>query len=228
MKKEKGPFDASNTFLYQRCSKDWWPALDAHCEVFQYKRGETIFKEGDDVTGVFFMIEGVVKVHKHWTDDKELIVRFASQADIIGHRGLSTHNHIYPITATVLADARVCFINTAFFRSTIAVNPGFAYDFLMFMADELRLSEQRMRDLAHMQVKGRLAKALLTLEKKFGTKANGFIGFTINRQDIASYTGTAYETVYKLLGEFAEAGFIKTDGKDIAVVDHTGLEGWGA
>lgn len=224
MKKEKGPFDASNTFLYQRCSKDWWPALDAHREVFRYKKGETIFNEGDDVTGVFFMIDGVVKIHKHWTDGKELIVRFASRADIIGHRGLSTHNHTYPITATVLADTTVCFISTAFFRSTITVNPGFAHDFLMFMADELQLSEQRMRDLAHMQVKGRLAKALLVLEKKFGVDENGFIAFTISRQDISSYTGTAYETVYKLLNEFAEAGFIKTDGKEIAVVDREELE----
>ncbi|MBX3256030.1 MAG: Crp/Fnr family transcriptional regulator [Chitinophagaceae bacterium] len=223
MKKEKGNFDASGTFLYRHCLKEWWPALDAHRQVFRYKKGEIIFKEGDVVQGVFFMIDGVVKVHKQWTDDKELIIRFARQLDIIGHRGLSTHDHTYPIGATVLADAVVCFITMDFFRSTLAVNPGFAYEFLMFMADELQLSEQRMRDLAHMQVKGRVAKALLSIEKKFSVDKDSFIAFTLSRQDIASYTGTTYETVYKLLAEFSEAGFIKTNGKDIALLNREGL-----
>jgi len=93
----------------------------------------------------------------------------------------------------------------------------------MFLADELQLSEQWMRDFVHMQVKGRMAKALLTLEKKLGVNENGFIAFTVSRQDIAAYTGTAYETVYKLMMEFAEAGFIKTSGKDIALIDEAGL-----
>ncbi len=96
--------------------------------------------------------------------------------------------------------------------------------FLMFMADELQLSEQRMRDLAHMQVKGRVAKALLAIERKFGVNNEGFIAFAISRQDIASYTGTAYETVYKLLMEFTESGFIKTDGKEIAIINKKALE----
>ena len=31
------------------------------------------------------------------------------------------------------------------------------------------------------------------------------MGFAITRQDIAAYTGAAYETVYKLLTEFTES-----------------------
>lgn len=198
--------------------------MDAGRQVFHYKKGEIIFKEGDPVTGVYFMLDGVVKVHKHWADDKELIVRFARQQDIIGHRGLSTNSNVYPISATVLADCTICFIDMALFRSTFAVNDRFAYDFMMFMADELLLSEQRMRDLAHMQVKARTAKALLALEKKFGVNEGGYIAFTISRQDLASYIGTVYETVYKLLAEFSEAGAIKTDGKDIAITHPAKLE----
>lgn len=224
MKKEKGGYDASNTFLYKRCREDWWPALDARRQILHYKKGEIIFKEGEPVAGVYFMLDGVVKVHKHWTDDKELIVRFARQDDIIGHRGLSSNHHPYPISATVLANATVCFISMELFRSTFNVNSTFAYDFMMFMADELLLSEQRMRDLAHMQVKARVAKALLAIEKKFGINKEGFISFTLSRQDIASYTATAYETLYKLLMEFTEAGFIKTDGKGIAIISKEGLE----
>ncbi len=78
-----------------------------------------------------------------------------------------------------------------------------------------------MRDLAHNKVKGVLQK-LYWLLKKFGVNEEGFISFAISRRDIASYTGTAYETVYKLLMEFTESGFIKTDGKDIAILNKEG------
>jgi CRP/FNR family transcriptional regulator len=224
MKKEKGDFDASRTFLYEHCLKEWWPALDAGRQVFRYKRGEIIFSEGDEVKGVFFLVDGVVKIHKRWADGKDLVVRFARQRDIIGHRGLSTHNHIYPITATVLADTTVCYISIDLFHATLRVNPGFANAFLMFMADELMLSEQRMRDMAHMQVKGRVAKAILAIEDTFGKDTDGFVSFAISRQDIASYTGAAYETVYKLLMEFSEARMIMTSGKNIAIIDRNALE----
>jgi CRP-like cAMP-binding protein len=165
------------------------------------------------------LIEGVVKVHKRWVDDKELILRFAHKQDIIGHRGLSTISTVYPISATALSNLKLCFLNMDFFRATMKGNPGLLFDFMMFFADELQLSEQRMRDLAHMPVKNRLANALLTLEDKFGKNAGGYIDFQISRQDIASYVGAAYETVYKLLAEFNQAGLIRTDGKEIGLVD---------
>jgi CRP/FNR family transcriptional regulator len=224
MKRHKGGYDATGSFIYQKCLREWWPALDVNREIIHFKKGETIFEEGSEVKGIFFMLDGVVKVQKHWGDDKELIIRFACKNDILGHRGLSTNNLHYPITATALSDSTVCFVELDFFNATLKVNAQFMYDFMMFLADELQLSEQRMRDFVHMQVKGRVAKALLALEKKFGVNDAGFIAFTISRQDIAAYAGTTYETVYKLMMEFTEAGFIKTNGKDIAVLNAAGLQ----
>lgn len=224
MKKHKGDFDATNSFLYQKCLKEWWPALDANREIIHYKKGEILFKEGEKVQGVFFMLEGVVKVHKHWGQDKELIIRFAHNYDIVGHRGLSTNNLFYPVTATALTNCAICFLDLDFFMATIKVNTQFMYDFMMFMADELQLSEQRMSDLAHMPVKGRAAKALLELQQKFGINAEGYIAFTISRQDISAFIGTTYESVYKLMAEFTESGLIKTNSKDIAIIDTKGLK----
>jgi CRP-like cAMP-binding protein len=220
----KGDHDTTRTFLYRHCQKEWWPALDVHKKIISCKKGEIIFAEGQALEGVFFMVEGVVKVHKSWTEDKELIIRWARENDIIGHRGLSTFTNLYPVTATALTDTIVCFIGLDFFRSTLAVNPAFSYAFMLFFADELYFSEQRMRDLAHMPVKGRVAQAILTIEKKFSSNGEGFISFAVSRQDIAAYTGAAYETVYKILTEWTTAGVIRTDGKYIGIVDRRILE----
>jgi CRP/FNR family transcriptional regulator len=219
MKKEKTVYDQEPAFLYHRCMPEWWPALDTQKKIVRCKKGDLIFKEGDPVKGVYFLIDGVVKVHKHWGVNKELIIRFAARQDIFGHRGLSSHSNIYPISATALCKSSLCFLDLPFFHSTLKVNTGFMFEFMMFFADELQLSEQRMRDLAHMPVKNRVAKTLLALEKKFGVDKEGFIGFQVSRQDIASYTGAAYETVYKLLSEMTKEGIIKTNGKSIGFLE---------
>ena len=96
----------------------------------------------------------------------------------------------------------------------------------MFFAAELKESEKRMRNLAHMPVKGRVANALLSLRDKFGATNDGFIDVTLSRQDLASYTGTTYETVFRMMNELALAGAISMSGKKINIVDTDKLVGF--
>lgn len=43
---------------------------------------------------VFILFKkGFVKVHKHW-GQREMIVRFAKEGDIVGHRGISVGNSL--------------------------------------------------------------------------------------------------------------------------------------
>ena len=74
-----------------------------------------VFKEGDPVTGIYFVYEGKLKIHKRWGDDKELIVRIADKGTIAGHRGLGK-NFIYPVSGIAIEPAKVCFINLVFFK----------------------------------------------------------------------------------------------------------------
>ena len=217
MKKSKHDCDLKSCFFCTLCLKDWLPAIDAHRKTFHYKKGEIIFQEGDPVTGVYFVFNGKVKVHKQW-GDKELIIRFANKGQIFGHRGLG-HNNIYPISGTALEPTEACFIGIDFFHTTLKVNHDFLFNLMMFFADDLQESERRMRNLAHMPVRGRLAQALLALEEKFGCTAEGNIDIHLSRQDIASYVGSTYETIFRLMNEFIEEGLVEVSGKDILIKD---------
>lgn len=205
-------------FLCKLCSKDWLPAIDIHRQSFHVNKGEMLFTEGSQVTGIYFIYKGTFKVHKKWTDDKELIVRLAKNGAILGHRGLGNDIY-YPVSATALEPSEVCFIDLGFFQSTLKVNYQFLYELMMFFAGELKESEKRMRNLAHMPVKGRIAQALLTMHAKFGTTAEGFIDINLSRQDLASYTGTTYETVFRIMNEMVQEGSIALSGKHIHVLD---------
>lgn len=222
MKKNLTICDTNSCFLCKSCLPEWHPAIAASKKNFKVKKGQVIFHEGDSVAGIYFVYAGNVKVYKKWDEDKELIIRFAKKGAIFGHRGMGK-NLTYPVSAAALEDGVVCYLDMDFFEATLKVNSFFTYELLMFFADELKESERKMRNLAHMPVKGRVAEALIALEKQFGKTENGFISIDLSRQDLASYAGATYETVFRMMNELIQESLIKVAGKSIAIINHEGL-----
>ncbi len=217
MKKSKQECDLKSCFLCKLCVKEWLPAVSVNRKNFEVKKGEIIFKEGEPVTGVCFVYSGNVKVHKKWGNDKELIVRFASEGAIFGHRGLIAET--YPISATAIESTKVCYFDLDFFNTTLKVNHELAYQMIKFLSFDLLESEKRMRNLAHMSVKGRLAQSLLSLKEQFGLAEDGSLKIELSRQDLASFAGATYETVFRVLNELIANKLISSNGKSITIMD---------
>ena len=222
MKKSKETCDLKSCMYCQLCIAEWLPAISDIRQMVTIKKGEILFKEGEEMTGMYFVHSGVVKVHKQW-GQKELIVRFAKKGDIVGHRGLGADT-IYPVSGTALENISACFIPLHFFISSLKINYEFMHWLMLFFAEELKQSERKMRNLAHMSVKGRVAKALLLLQSKFGTKPDGHIDLLLSRQDFASYTGTTYETVFRTMADLTEQNIIAVDGKKITILNEVALD----
>lgn len=218
MKRSKMECDLQTCFMCKICLKEWIPAIGSNRKTFEVKKGEKFLEEGEKVTGVYFVFDGVIKVHKKW-GDKELIVRFANKGAIIGHRGLGTHSNVYPISATALESSTVCFIPLEFFTSSLKVNNEFTYNLMLFFADELQESERKMRNQVHLSVKGRVAQSIINLKNQFGMTDDGDLIFSLTRQDLASYAGATYETVFRMMNELKEEKSLDVIGKGIRILD---------
>jgi CRP-like cAMP-binding protein len=81
-----------------------------------------------------------------------------------------------------------------------------------------------MRNMVHMPVKGRIAQAFLTLKERFGTDEENTIGIEITRQDLASFAGASYETLFKVIHEFTDEKLIAMSGKSIRITNEDGLK----
>jgi len=203
--------------------KEWVPSIEQFKTTVHLKKGEQLFKEGDAVKGIYFLKKGKLKVHKLWAEDRQMVIRFAKEGDVIGHRGLGSDT-VYPVTATALENITACFIERSFFLRSLQVNPEFALQLMIFYADELQDAEKRIRDLALMDVRGRIADTFLMLQKQFGVDSEGFIDITLTRQDIASFAGTIYETFFKIAAEFAQQKIIRSAGKRLKLLEPAKLE----
>ncbi|HTL07012.1 MAG TPA: Crp/Fnr family transcriptional regulator [Chitinophagaceae bacterium] len=214
---KKATCNLTRCFLCTHCTTDWKELIAIKKTSLHFKRGEALFAEGEPVKGLYFIYSGAVKVHKHWTAEKELIVRFMKTGDIVGHRGWGSGDH-YPVSATALEDTVACFIPGAFLQSTLQAEHGFALQLLQFYAAELNKGELRMRNLALMEVKGRIADALLELNAVYGVNKAGYNAVTVTRQDIAAYAGTTYETVFKFMRTLIADKIISVKGKSIRIL----------
>jgi CRP-like cAMP-binding protein len=214
--------DLQSCFLCQSCLKDWIPAVSLNKKNILVKRGQLLFKEGDPVRGIFFVASGNLKVHKRWDKEKEMILRFAKGGDIVGHLGLG-NQPTYPVSATAIDQSLVCYVDMDFFNTSLNVNHQLSIKMMQFFANELQESEKRMRNQAHMSVRGRVAQALISLKNQFGLNEHGFVNVEITRQDLASYSGAVYESLFRTIIDFTERDLVNITGKNIEIKNETML-----
>ncbi|MGH2647364.1 MAG: Crp/Fnr family transcriptional regulator [Ginsengibacter sp.] len=209
--------------MCRNCLKHWLPAIDAHKQNLVIKKGQKIFEEGNPVKGIYFLFKGRAKVHRKWGEEKQLIVHFAKEGDIIGYRGLGNQK-VYPVSATALDEVILCFIDTAFFEATLQVNPMLTYTLMQLYANELQHAERRIGNLVHLDVKARVAETLLMLKRDFGQNKEGYINITLTKQDLASYAGTTYETFFRMITKLEKEKIVRLSGKNIAILKEATLE----
>jgi len=201
---------------------EWRPIIAAQKKNIVLKKGQPLFTEGDVVAGIYFIYQGNFKVHKKWGNEKEIILRFAKNGDMVGHLGLGDDT-CYPVSATAISQAIACYIDRTFFETTLDINNGLAKKMMRFFANELQESEKRMRNLAHMSVKARVAQALISLKSQFGINDEGSINIELTRQDLASFTGAVYESLFRTINDFTDKSLITINGKSIVIKNEESL-----
>lgn len=210
-----------DSFLKQYCSPEWQEFVEFHKIVKEFDEDDLIFNEGDPVNGLYIVNVGKVKVYTTEVDGKENIIRLAADGEVVGHRGFGG-NWVYPVSAKTYEKTITTFIPLNVFNTVAKANAEFTYHLMMFFAEELRVSEQKMMQVP---VKNRIAKAILMNYNIFGAdqKDNAKISYTISRKDYASKVNTTYETVIRVLSDLNKEKIIELDGKSIRILNFDGL-----
>lgn len=212
----------SNCLIQKECSPEWIEKVNQKKFQTLFKQGQNIIHESAPVLGVYFILKGKVKVLSNGLTGKPQIVRFAHEGHILGHRGIG--NDVYPISAVAMEDSIVCFVDNATLFDLFMNNPKFTYDIMMFYSRELRKMEDRMKNIAQMNIREKIAESLLLLEENFGLNDEKEINVHFSREDIANAAGTTAEQVVRQFTDFEEEGIIEKRGRKIAILKPESLK----
>ncbi len=182
------------------------------------RKGQELYREGQRAYGVYYVLTGLVKVHKLGSDGKEQIIKVARTASFLGYAELLA-NAQHQSTATALTESQVVFIPKEDFQGLLLQDGGMLDQFIQLMFQDIAFAEEKMTSMAYTPVRGRLAEALVGLSESGRSKT-----ILLSRNDLAHMIGTASETVIRLLAEFKNEHLVKLNGRSIEVLDTAGLQ----
>ena len=210
-------------FIKMHCNSVWLIKIESKKIQIEHMARDIIFREGGYVEGVYFIQHGNVKVVAKGTDNRDQIVRMAVDGQVLGHRGFGDDK--YPISAVAISDTIVCFIDNETLYGAFMENPKLTLHMMEFYSRELRKIEIRMKYLTQMNVKEKIAEALLFLKEVFGVNHNdGTLSVCFSRQEIADLAGITAEQVSREISEFVKNKLILKHGQSgIQLIDENGL-----
>ncbi len=187
-----------------------------------FKRGQTIFSEGDEGSGFYVVISGRVKIFKLSPEGKEQIFHILGPAEPFGEAAVFAGEH-FPAYAAALAESRVFFFPRPAFVDLIKKNPSLALNMLAVLSRRLRKFAALVEDLSLKEVPGRLAAYLIFLSER--KKGKEEVELDVSKNQLASLLGTIPETLSRILARMTREGFIQSSGsRSIRIMDRKGLE----
>lgn len=199
--------------------------MSSNKTVNLYKRGQNLFLQGNPPFGLYCINSGKIKVTKLGRGGKETIVRIATSGELLGHRSLFSDSP-YSASATVLEDARVCFVSKNDIAQVIQNDPKTAFEIINCLSQQMGAAESKVASLSQKNVRQRLAELLLIFRQSFGVKVDlGYkLDVVLTREEMASMVGTASENLIRLISDFKKEGLIEQERKHLIIVDVDRLE----
>ncbi len=198
------------------------PDFTKNKSTLKCKKGQQFIMEGAPVNGLFFILKGTVKVIRTGINGREQIVRFAKEGEIIGHRGFGTEEY-YSIGAVALKDSVLCYFSKESLQNVLLQNSKMAYEMMLFYANELNRSENKVKSISQMTVRERVIDTLLYIHRKFGD-LRGFLNLPLSRREYADYAGTTEEQVIRVFSALKKENLIIAQGKKIGIPDLQSLK----
>ena len=190
----------------------------------RFRPGETLFYEGEKPSGVYVVCTGKVKIYKASRTGQQLLMRFESHGDLVGHISLLSGWN-YAGSAEAQEESVVSMVEEEEFRGFLLKHPDSALALLREVSKDVRRGEARARDIAFKPARGRLAGTLLRMAGDLAKK--NLMVKAIKRKELAEMSGLTIETTVRLLKDFETKGLVQRKGKDIAILDSEKLKSLG-
>jgi CRP/FNR family transcriptional regulator len=173
----------------------------------EYKKGETIYSEGEPSENLFVINNGKVKISKISEEGKEQIIRILYEGDFMGELSLFTQSP-YMNNAEALETTLVCIVNGKKINELIEKYPSVSLKIMRELSNRLEETERLIESIGLGSVEQRVAEILLKMSDD-----NNEVNLSISKRDLAAHIGMSQETLSRKLSNFQEEGWIKQEGQ---------------
>jgi DNA-binding response OmpR family regulator len=190
-------------------------------ELYDYKKKEIVYSEGQRPKAVYCVKTGKVKIYKSNEDGKELITTICSTGDFFGYTYI-LEEMSYKENAQVLEDAELMLIPKEDFITLISADSQVAKQFIKMITRNVLEKEESLLNLAYNSLRKKVAYLLLHIFEKFKDE-NGKNTINISRENLAQSAGIATESLIRTLSDFKSEKLIDLQGSAITILNENKL-----
>ena len=188
------------------------------------KRGEILFRTGDESRCLYAIRSGFFKTSLIDDDGREQVTGFFMAGELLGTEGFGGGG--YKDSAIALEDSDVCMMPYALIEQIAREVPSLQRRLHAMLAREIVRGHDVMLLLGSMSAEQRLAAFLLNLSGRYlrrGYSGSRFL-LRMTREEIGSYLGLKIETVSRLFSAFQQDGLLDVQYRQVSIADIQGLE----
>ena len=172
------------------------------------RAGSYLFFEGDDVSSLYMIERGVVRLTRVFEDGRRQVIAFGYPGDIVGFPARRLHHtdcdaltetQVRPISRNLLEDSRI--------------DPKLHATLMNAALNEISAMQDHFMMLGRKTAAEKVASFLQVLFNRLvDNEAGTVIDLPMNRSDIADFLGLTTETVSRCFTALRKAGIIRLKG----------------
>lgn len=188
--------------------------------IGKYKKGETVFLQGDPADAVFYIQKGKVQIMVVSKQGKEGVVAVLGPGEFFGE-GCLAGQPAHISTASVTVDSAIVKIEKQTMIRVLRDEPSLSQMFMSFLLSRNVQVEADLIDHLFNSSEKRLARILLLLAN-IGKEGRMESVPAINQEILAARVGTTRSRINFFMNKFRKLGFIDYNGSGTMHV-HTSL-----
>lgn len=183
-----------------------------------FKKGDTLFSEGDEATGFYLLVSGSIKLCRMSHDGREKVLHFVQPRETFAEAAFFGDGK-YPAEARAIESGEVIYLPKEGFLELMTRNPNFTLNLVVSLSLQLRRFARQIEELSFADVTSRLASFLVRRANEKSTTYDGitYIDLGIKKGELAARLGTASETISRTLRKLMNEGIIEVQGNRVVI-----------
>ncbi|WP_117214265.1 Crp/Fnr family transcriptional regulator [Allorhizocola rhizosphaerae] len=188
----------------------------------RWKRGDVLFREGDESDWVIVIQSGRIKASCHTANGSEIVLAVRGPGSLLGELSAVDHE---PRSATLQAldPVTALVMRLSDWEAFLLAHGRVTYQLMRLLAQRLRDADRKRIEFGAQDSTGRVAARLVELAERFGVPADDGrgvrIALALSQDELAGWVGASREAVSKALGALRTAGWIRTSRLSVVVLD---------
>jgi CRP-like cAMP-binding protein len=217
--------DMRRAYLFSGLEDSQYQEIMAHAKPVELAAGQSLFAQGDPVTGFYWVVDGLIRLYRSSPQGDEKVIELVGPGRFFAEAALFMGGR-FPVNAAAQTTSRLITIDSASFRAWLAQDASRCFKLMAGMSARLHKLVNEIDSLALMKGTDRLLQYLLDHSDpdESGQMA---VELEAPKQVIASRIGVKPETLSRLLHKLTDLGYIEMKDNTLLIKDTEALRSAG-